>query len=84
MKFWVISSSFNVIGALGDTLWRGDQPNEMGDALPTVDLGAGETVTAIAGGGYSRTCALLGNGTVKCWGCEQWRAGPGGYPEPGR
>ena len=28
---------------LGDMLWRGDNPGEMGDNLPTVDLGPGRT-----------------------------------------
>jgi hypothetical protein len=39
----------------------------MGDALPAVDLGTGRTATAIAAGRY-HTCALLDDGTVKCWG----------------
>ena len=52
---------------LGDTLARGDQPGEMGDALPAVDLGTGRTATAIAGD-YFHACALLDDGTVKCWG----------------
>ncbi|MGH7752526.1 MAG: hypothetical protein ACREN5_06895, partial [Gemmatimonadales bacterium] len=52
---------------LGDTLNRGDQPNEMGDNLPAVDLGAGKTAVDIAAG-VRHTCALLGDGSVKCWG----------------
>lgn len=52
---------------LGDTNHRGDQPNEMGDNLPTVDLGTGKTAIALATGRY-HTCALLAGGTVKCWG----------------
>jgi cysteine-rich repeat protein len=52
---------------LGDTEDRGDNPGEMGDALPAVDLGPGLTVTAIALG-YNHTCALLAGGKVKCWG----------------
>jgi hypothetical protein len=51
---------------LGDTLNRGDEPGEMGDALPAVDLGAGKTAQAIALG--SCACALLSDGSVKCWG----------------
>ena len=39
----------------------------MGDTLPAVDLGTGRTATAITAGGC-HTCALLDNGTVKCWG----------------
>jgi alpha-tubulin suppressor-like RCC1 family protein len=52
---------------LGDTNARGDGPDEMGDKLPPVNLGTGKTATAIAAGiGY--TCALLNDGSVKCWG----------------
>ncbi|MDI3282658.1 hypothetical protein [Polyangium sp. 15x6] len=47
----------------GDTLHRGDEPGEMGDALPAVDLGVGATATAISG-----DCVLLDGGRVKCWG----------------
>lgn len=61
---------------LGDTLNRGDNPNEMGDNLPTVSLGTGRSATKLAtGGGY--TCALLDNGSVKCWGDEASITDPG-------
>jgi len=46
---------------------RGDDPGEMGDALPAVDLGTGRTATAITAAGNA-TCAILDDGTVKCWG----------------
>jgi alpha-tubulin suppressor-like RCC1 family protein len=51
----------------GDTDTIGDEPNEMGDNLPPVDLGTGRTATAISAGNV-HTCAVLDNGTVKCWG----------------
>lgn len=35
--------------------------------LPRVNLGSGLTAVSIAAGQY-RTCALLTNGKVKCWG----------------
>ena len=35
--------------------------------MQTVNLGTGRTATAIAAGGYY-TCAILDNGTLKCWG----------------
>ena len=62
----------NIYGqlGLGDTTNRGDQPGQMGDNLPTVNLGTGRTARAIATGELN-TCALLDNDTVKCWG---WNA----------
>ncbi|HYF47077.1 MAG TPA: hypothetical protein VD926_12750 [Acidimicrobiales bacterium] len=39
----------------------------MGTSLPAVDLGPNRTATAISSG-YFHTCAVLDNGTVKCWG----------------
>ncbi len=59
----------NGVGQLGQgsITFLGDDPNEMGDNLPPVDLGTGRTATAItAANGH--TCALLDNGNVKCWG----------------
>ncbi len=56
---------------LGDTNQRGDQPNEMGDNLPVVSLGAGKTALAIAVGGV-HMCALLNDGSVKCWGSNTY------------
>ena len=64
---------------LGDIDARGDDPNEMGDNLPAVSLGlpSGVRVTSIAAGD-AHTCALLSNGTVKCWGFgENGRLGSG-------
>jgi len=57
---------------LGDLNNRGDEPDEMGNFLPSVDLGS-ETATSITTGtGY--TCVLLDDNSteplsnVKCWG----------------
>ena len=61
---------------LGDYENRGDEAAEMGDDLPAVALGTGRTATA-ATGGYSHTCALLDDNTVKCWGFNA--AGQLGY-----
>jgi len=52
---------------LGDTEDRGDEPGEMGDNLPTIDLGTGRTAVTISPA-YYHTCALLDDGSVKCWG----------------
>ncbi len=43
----------------------------MGDNLPAVNLGTSLTATAITAGNH-HTCALLGNGQVKCWGNNEF------------
>jgi alpha-tubulin suppressor-like RCC1 family protein len=58
---------------LGDTASRGDQPNELGDALAPVDLGPGRSATAVVAGNYF-SCALLDDATVKCWGDNTYGA----------
>ncbi len=59
----------NLFGQLGqgDGTRRGDNAGEMGDALLPINLGTGRTATAVATG-RSHTCAILDNGSVKCWG----------------
>lgn len=52
---------------LNDTRGRGDDVNEMGANLPYVDLGTGVVVTSVALG-EAHTCAVVGDGDVKCWG----------------
>lgn len=61
-------NDFGQLG-LGDTMSRGDGPGEMGAQLPAVDLGSGKKALALAAG-YLHTCALLDDGTVKCWGAN--------------
>lgn len=65
IKCW----GWNEYGQLGygDSSNRGDDPGEMGDALPRVDLGSGHSARALALGAR-HSCALLDDGTVKCWG----------------
>jgi alpha-tubulin suppressor-like RCC1 family protein len=59
----------NTAGQTGllDTVTHGVHPSEMGDGLDTLDLGTGRTAVQLSTG-YYHSCALLDNGTVKCWG----------------
>lgn len=54
---------------LGDVLWHGSGPGEMGEALPAVDLGSGRLARAISAG-HDHTCALLDDWSIKCWGAN--------------
>jgi hypothetical protein len=51
----------------GEAGERGATATEMGDALPTVDLGTGRKAVALSANRYT-TCALLDDGNIKCWG----------------
>ncbi|CAM9641828.1 unnamed protein product, partial [Choristocarpus tenellus] len=56
---------------LGDTNNRGDEPLEMGDALPAVNLGVGRTaVSVMASGDF--TCVILDTLKVTCWGAGEY------------
>ena len=59
-------NSFGQLG-LGDTQNRGDQPNQMGSNLPTVDLGSQRTARALSAGA-NNSCAVLDTYELKCWG----------------
>ena len=65
VKCWGYNSNGQL--GLGDTIQRGDGPNDMSDNLPAVNLGTGKTASAM-GAGYSYSCAILNDGSVKCWG----------------
>jgi alpha-tubulin suppressor-like RCC1 family protein len=65
VKCWG-QNNFGQLG-LGDVANRGDGAGEMGDQLPAVNLGTGRTAVAVAAGTY-HACAILDNGSVKCWG----------------
>ncbi len=59
----------------GDNVDRGTMPGQVA-ALAAIDLGVGRTALQV-GVGKEHTCALLDDGTVKCWGGNQ--AGQLGY-----
>ncbi|MBK9259502.1 MAG: hypothetical protein IPM54_06650 [Polyangiaceae bacterium] len=69
LKCW--GSSFWGQLGMGFPTIIGDNPGEMGDNLPVVNLGTGKTVTAI-GVGVFNVCAILNDGSVKCWGQNQF------------
>lgn len=77
VKCWGQSS---LLGIGRDDASRGDDPGEMGSALPVVDLGTGRTAKAISIGGR-HTCSVLDDDTVKCWGDTPF--GQVGRPYPG-
>ena len=52
---------------VGHTKDIGTKTDQMGDALAAVDLGKDQAAKQVAAG-YFHTCAILTNGTVKCWG----------------
>ncbi|MBN2361086.1 MAG: hypothetical protein JXR83_16645 [Deltaproteobacteria bacterium] len=54
---------------LGDLEDRGDGPDEMGHRLPAIDLGDGRRAVALAMGAF-HTCAVVDDGTVRCWGAN--------------
>lgn len=64
----VVCWGLNGAGQLGNRVAGGtfgDEPGEMGSSLVPVALGQGAKRVAA---GTAHTCALLGDGTVKCWG----------------
>ena len=65
VKCWGYNASGQL--GLGDTANRGDGAGEMGNGLPTVDLGTSRSAVQVVAG-TNHSCALLDDGTVKCWG----------------
>lgn len=82
IKCW----GFNVAGqlGLGDIENRGDDINEMGDNLPTVDMGA-DFVPHILATGFAHTLSVSIDGTLRTWGYGDYgqlgygSTGSGGY-----
>ena len=58
---------------LGDDVPRGDEPGEMGEALPFVDFGPGAAVGLATG--FETTLAVLSDGTARWWGGVNDRVG---------
>ena len=58
---------FNGEGRLGYANTNAVGDDEQPGAVGAVDLGPGRTATAISAGG-AHTCAVLDNGSVRCWG----------------
>eukprot|EP01083_Nonionella_stella_P139781 427146_1 len=60
---------YNFHGELGygDTNYRGDEANEMGDILLEIDLGTNFIPMQMTAG-YYHTCALSTANKTKCWG----------------
>lgn len=69
VKCWG-ANAYGQLG-LGETLDQGIAPGQLGQNLPAVDLGKGKVVTALAAGGQ-HTCALFNDGSLKCWGYNQF------------
>jgi alpha-tubulin suppressor-like RCC1 family protein len=60
-------------GVLGDVQFGtslGDEPGEMGDALPAIDLGVGQQATALVAG-TDHACVIVNDGQVRCWGANE-------------
>jgi hypothetical protein len=75
VKCWG-DNAFGQLG-LGDSVAR-RTPADLGDHLPTIDLGSGRTAKALTASHYA-TCALLDDDSVKCWG---WGALAVGRDDP--
>lgn len=58
------ANSYGQLG-LGDTTSR--YGSNMGNGLPSVDLGTGRTAMAVSAGAF-HTCTILDDGSIKCWG----------------
>ena len=65
VKCW----GYNYYGQLGqgNTSQQGHQSNDMGESLAFTNLGTNLTATQIVAGS-DHTCALISDGSVKCWG----------------
>jgi alpha-tubulin suppressor-like RCC1 family protein len=67
LKCWGNNSNRQL--GIGDDYTRGGLVGDMGDALPEVPLGGGRVKQVVAASVH--TCALLQDGSVKCWGWQR-------------
>jgi hypothetical protein len=68
VKCWGWSpQAFGLDRASEDDTFIGDEPSELGDALPRVPLGAGRTARLLAVGYYS-ACVVKDDESTHCWG----------------
>lgn len=67
LKCWGVGE-FGGLG-LEDVNGRGDDPDEMGDNLPFVQIGTGRTVLSVSCGTLS-TCVVMDTRQIKCWGSD--------------
>ena len=75
VKCWGMSGTTgNGVSSVGSNI--GDEPNEMGDNLPAIDLGTGIIPQSMVSG-YTHTCVLFTNQKIKCFGRGNY--GPLGY-----
>ena len=77
VKCWGRSSGYE------DSDTRGDELNEMGNSLPTIDFGTNTSVKAIFARAF-HTCVILETNEVKCWGANLGRLGLGDKHPRGR
>ncbi|CAM9333437.1 unnamed protein product [Chrysoparadoxa australica] len=73
LKCWGGNDQGQLGLGLGDYSYRGNNPGEMGDALPFVDLGNDDlqVLSLARGSGNKHTCAVVTGGLLYCWGGNQ-------------
>ena len=68
-KCW--GNNFEGEAGQGHTSYIGNSANQMADYLPAINLGTGKTAVHLAAGSF-HTCAILNDGSVKCWGLNDF------------
>jgi alpha-tubulin suppressor-like RCC1 family protein len=73
VRCWGQDAGFGTLGRGTVNATIGNEPGEMGDQLPELQLGlaAGQTASSVSAGSV-HMCATVGPSTLKCWG---WNAG---------